>query len=301
MTVEHLCDLCSNPCDPSAYVCARCTDETAGYLRGAELAGEVETTVALLARYSVSRGATKADAVPDDQTADPEALRPSQRANTFAWAASRELPEANALRPTRLPVDLNASARAAHAFNHITTWARVVEDDRGSEVPTPLPGQHPAAVAAAFLLANLEWIRHQPFAAEAFDQLRAAGATIRRIVDRPPDQVLVGKCDCGNVLYEYAGRTTTTCDQCGLTWDVLESRDNMWTALRGYLVTASEAALLLMLHSIGGGNRRRIAKTVTMWAQRGLIATRGEADGAPLYLFGEVIDRATRSQDRPVA
>jgi hypothetical protein len=65
-------------------------------------------------------------------------------------------------------------------------------------VNTPPPSRR-------YLLGELGWIRHQPFAAEAFDQLRAAGATIRRIVDSPPEQEIVGRCDCGTYLYARKG------------------------------------------------------------------------------------------------
>jgi hypothetical protein len=132
LTVDHLCDLCSNPCDPSAYVCQRCTDDTARHLRDATLAGEVETTVALQARYAVSSGRKAADPYPDD---NPDVPRPTQRAETFGWAASREQPERNALRPGRLIVDLNASAKAAHAFTTIHRWARWVAEQRGIDLP----------------------------------------------------------------------------------------------------------------------------------------------------------------------
>lgn len=288
------CDICDDPTD--GYVCRRCTDETGRYLQGAELSGEVETTVALQARYAVRGGTSSPEPVPEDA---PTALRPSQRAETFAWAASREQPTRGALRATRLPVDLNASARAARAFNRITTWARAVNDDRGGELPEPRRGQHHAAAAAAYLLDQLDWIRHQQFAGEAFQELRAAGADIRRIVDSPPEQQIVGRCDCQAYLYARKGAGSVTCSDCNLRWDVATSRQNLWDALPGYLMTASEAALLLMLHGIGNQDRRRWAKTITMWGQRSLISEHGEIDGAPTYLFGDILNRATRQEQQP--
>lgn len=296
MTVEHLCDLCSNPCEPSAYVCTRCTNDTADHLRGAQLAGEVETTVALLARYAVRGGVKAPEPVAGDPATLPDAHRASQPVSTFAWAASRELPEANALRPTRLPVDLNASLKAAHAFNHVTTWARAVEDDHATDpVPTPQPGQHPVAVAATWLLDQLDWMRHQQFAAEAFDQLKAAGAAIRRIVDRPPDQDVVGVCDCGAYLYAHRGASYVTCP-CGLRWDVAESRDNLMQALRDRLTTASEAATLIVI-AFPELRRDKVRKLVQSWVRpdrpNPLMAHPTE-DG-PMYVFGEILDRLSRS------
>jgi hypothetical protein len=276
---EIVCDLCGDPTD--GYVCRRCSDETSRYVQNVvDLAGEVETNVARLARYAV-RGGHRAAEVDDE---------PVER-------------QANGLRPTPLPVDLNASARAAHAFNTVTTWARAVEEGRGCTLPAVPVGEHPAAVAARFLLANLDWVRHQRFADEANAQLRAAGAAVRRIVDRPPDEEIVGRCECGTYLYAYKGASTVTCPnrECGLRWDVETSRQKLWDALPGYLMTASEAALLLMLHAIGNQDRRRWAKTITMWAQRGLITCHGEIEGGPVYLFGDILERATRGQKQGAA
>jgi hypothetical protein len=294
---QPTCDICGDPTD--GYCCRRCCDETARYLRHVvDLAAEVETNVARLARYASRGGRRAADPYPDHT---PDLPTPQTRPETFAWAASREQPERNALRPEPLPVDLNASARAAVAFNHVTTWARTVEDDRGILVPDVRPGGHPAAVAARYLLEQLSWMRQQRFAAEAFDQLKAAGSVIQRIVDRPPDEEIVGRCECQAYLYAYKGATTVTCPnaECRLRWDVETSRRKLWDALPGYLMTASEAALLLMLHGIGRYDRRRWAKTIVMWGQRGLITAHGEIDGAPVYLFGDIRERATRSQDVP--
>lgn len=271
---QPVCDLCGNPSD--GYVCRRCSDETAGYLKYVvDLAGEVETNVARLARYA-TRGGHRAAQLEEE---------PGPKA-------------AGGLRPTPLPVDLNASARAAHAFNAVTTWARMVEDDRGVRAPGVLRGEHPAAVAAAFLIEQLDWLRHQPQADEAMEQLRAAGATIQRIVDRPPDTEIVGVCDCGTHLYARVGAPTVTCRDCGARWDVQESRDSLRETLRGYLMTAAEAAVLLAFFELTG-DRQRSRKTIVMWAQRGQIQARGQVDGGPIYLFGEILDRATRVAQQP--
>jgi hypothetical protein len=301
VTLEHICDLCGNPSDPSAFVCVACSDETAGYLRQVvELAGEVETTVARLSRYATRAGAVAAQPELDDRP-DPTHVNRRQPVAAFGWPASKDRPKPGALRASSLPVDLNASARAAGAFNAVTTWARQVEEERGQRVPDQLVRDHPAAVAARFLLGQLDWVRHQPFADEANEQLRAAGAVIKRIVDAPPEREVVGRCDCETYLYAYKNSETVTCPGCSARWDVAASRQKLWDALPEYLMTASEAALLLMLHGIGKYDRRRWAKTITMWAQRGLIVGHGEMDGRPVYRFADVLERATRDQKRSAA
>lgn len=285
---DILCDLCGDPTD--GYCCHRCTRETAGYLTyAADLASEVEITVALLARYA-HRGAHRAAPIDDGERPTTWVNR-RQPVHVFGWPASVALPERGGLRHTRLPVDLNASARAAHAFADLHAWAQNVLDDRGGDLPPVPPGEHPAGVSARYLLGQLDWIRHQQFAAKSFEELRAAGAVIKRIVDSPPERQLVGRCDCRHYLYAYAGATTCTCTECGLRWDVETSRNGLRQAMLDRMVTASEAGLLLAIFGIAG-TRRRHAKTITMWAQRGLITVHPPIDSdGPLFLFADVFDR----------
>lgn len=264
--MQPTCSLCDDPTD--GYACRRCTDTTAQYLRlVVDLAGEVETTVARLARYA-SRGGRRAPQVEVDDG-------PKQ---------------AGGLRVTPLPVDLHASARAAGAFTAVTTWARHILEDRGGELPDAPAGTHPAAVAARFLLDQLDWLRHQRESAEAFPELQAAGATIRRVVDAPPELVVVGMCDCGAHLYVHQGAATVTCRECDARWDVEKSRDGLREALRERLVTAPEAALLAGLFR-PDLNRGRLRKLINKWGERGLIATHPDIDGAPTHTFGDIMAR----------
>lgn len=267
MTMQPVCDLCGNSTD--GYVCQRCSDETRRYLQHVvDLAGEVETNVARLARYATRGGHRAVDV--DEQAGERQP---------------------NGLRPTPLPVDLNASARAATAFNTVVTWARLVGEERGRLVPAVLAGEHAAAVAARFLLGELDWVRHQQFADEANTQLRAAGATVKRIVDRPPDEELVGVCDCGAYLYVRRGRSAVTC-VCGLAWDVKESRQSLMDALRDRLVTVAEAATLGVL-AFPDLQRDKVRKLVQSWVRTDRpnhLIGQVSADGQR-YPFGEILDR----------
>lgn len=291
MTVDFTCGICCNPCEPSAYVCQRCTRTTSQHLKGAELAGEVETTVALLARYAARGGPRTPEPIPVDPQ---EAQRGSQRVVEFAWAASRERPQRGALRPSRLLFDPDKSRRAQAAFGAVNTWARTVEEDRGEQCPAAGRGEHQVAVTAAWLQGQLDWIRHQQFAVEALTELRDAGSEIRRIVDSPPGQRIAGVCNCGVTMYARENATAVTCESCGLDWIVEDAREHLRETLRGYLVTAAEAAWLLAFFGLTG-NRDRSRKTIVMWAQRGRIEAHGEMEGDPAYLFGDILERATRA------
>lgn len=292
---DILCDLCGNPTD--GYCCPRCTHDTARYLQqAADLAGEVETTVALLARYA-HRGAHRAAPTNDGERLTASVNR-SQPVGVFGWPASVTKPLSGGLRVQRLPVDLNAASRAARAYGDIAHWATCVVAERGVTAHPPVTGEHAAALDARFLLEQLDWIRHQPFADKAFEELRAAGAVIKRIVDSPPERNLVGRCDCKHYLYAYTGATTCTCTECGLRWDVEVSRNGLREAMLARLVTAAEAGLLLAIFGVVGTPRRH-AKTITMWAQRGLITVHPPIDpiedqdepAGPLFRFADVFDR----------
>jgi hypothetical protein len=103
VTLEHICDLCGDPSDPAAFVCVRCSDETAGYLRQViDLAGEVETTVARLSRYATRAGAVAAQPEQDDRP-DPTHVNRRQPVAAFGWPASRDRPKPGALRWTSTP------------------------------------------------------------------------------------------------------------------------------------------------------------------------------------------------------
>lgn len=287
---EPSCDLCDNPTD--GYVCARCSQITAELLGPViELAPEVETNVARLARYAVRGGRRAVQADEDDEERGPSAVNRRQPVEAFGWPASKDRPVKGALRATGLIVDLNASSRAAHAFNTITTWARLVEDERGVLAAGVRQGEHPASVAVRFLLGQLEWLRHQPQADEANEQLRAAGAVVKRIVDRPADEEVVGRCDCGLWLYAFRGRSTVTC-RCGLAWDVRESRVSLLEDMRDRLVTVAEAATLGVL-AFPDLQRERVRKLVASWVRTdrpGHLISHPTSDGAA-YSFGEILDR----------
>lgn len=286
MTIDHECDLCGNPTD--GYCCSRCTDSTARYLRRVvDLAAEVETNVARQARYA-TRGGRRAVQPDEDQAT--ALVNRSQPVVAFGFAASRERPLKNALRAEPLPVDLNASYRAAVAFNNVVFWARRVEKDRG-QVPEVQVGEHAAAVNACFLIENLEWMRHQEFAELAFDQLRAAGAVISRIVDCPPDEDVVGVCDCGQYLYARRNATVVVC-WCRLRWDVQASRVSLMDDLRVRLVTVAEAATLGVM-AYPDLQRQRIRNLVQSWVRpdrsNTLLGT--ETPDGLVYSFGEILDR----------
>ncbi|MFI6238353.1 hypothetical protein ACIBEF_00575 [Micromonospora sp. NPDC050795] len=301
MTTDTTCDLCGNPVRDTAYVCPRCTADTARYLRDAiNTAAEAETTVARLARYSDRHGRT----LPDD---DPDG-RPD-----------------GGLKVTPLMYDANARQRGQRAMNDIVTWARHVAETRG--VAPTLPGPafgplcgsqgvcrhescsvvygrsipHPVARAATFLLGNLEWLRYRREAEEALTALSAAAATIVRIVDAPPPLWYAGPCwadtdagACPEELYARTDDGTVRCPACKARHDVRQRRVWLLGEADGVLGHAALIAAALTVL-----DRPVTSSMVRNLAHRGRIEAHGQDErGRPLYRVGEVravLSEATRS------
>ncbi|MEU7677937.1 hypothetical protein AB0C42_24355 [Micromonospora taraxaci] len=297
MTTDTTCDLCGNPVRDTAYVCPRCTADTARYLRDAvNTAADVEATVARLARYSDRHGRAQ----PDD---DPDG-RPD-----------------GGLKVTPMLFDANAKQRGDRAMSDIVTWARHVAETRG--VAPTLPGPafgplcgsqgvcrhescsviyrrsvpHPVARAATYLLGNLDWLRHRPEAEEAFPQLSAAAATIVRIVDAPPPLWYAGPCweqptdqygptggRCEEELYARTDDGTVRCPACKARHDVRERRAWLLGEADGVLGHAALIAAALTVL-----DRPVTSSMVRNLAHRGRIGAHGQDDrGRPLYRVGEV-------------
>ena len=291
MTTDTTCDLCGDPVRDTAYVCPRCTANTARYLRDAiNTAADVETTVARLARYSDRHGRTQ----PDD---DPDG-RPD-----------------GGLKVTPMLFDDGAKQRGDRASNDIVTWARHVAEERGV-YPTmpaapfgPLCGSqgvcrhescsliyrrsvpHPVARAATYLLGHMEWLRHRPEAEEALTQLAAAGATLVRIVDSPPPLWYAGPCwadtedgACPEELYARTDDGTVKCPACKARHDVRQRRVWLLGEADGVLGHAALIAAALTVL-----DRPVTSSMVRNLAHRGRIGAHGQDDrGRPLYRVGEV-------------
>lgn len=316
-----LCVCCGKPVPDTAYACSSCALRLAESLR--EASGHAEdawTVIARQARYGGAGGARKAEPEPA-VTAEDARRNP---VTTFGWAASVEKPRASALVAEPMPGDFDAAARLGDVGNVVTTWARHVCETRGMELPArrPLLGplcdggiecghascagvrhrRPPSALgeAAAWLATQVEWLRKRPEAREAFDELHDACGMLRRLVDRPASDRLVGMCDCGKVLYAANGRTVVQCRErtCGMTWHVDRSQQILRDHLDEQLLTAAEAARLAV--HLDGGDRgvEQIRKLINAWSARGQIAAHGRYDGEPSYRFGDVASRLAQTPTR---
>lgn len=320
------CGVCGKPLADGAYVCTADALSLAQRLR--EAAGHAEdawTVIARQARYGAAGGGRKAEPEP---VAVAEDLRRNP-VTTFGWAASIERPPAGGLRPGEIPPDLSASAVLADVGNVVTTWARHVCEQRGTELPVRRPRHGPVCAdacahgscagirrrrppsdlgeAAAWLATQVGWLRSRPEAVEAWDELHDACARLARLVDRPagPGR-LIGVCDCGAILYAKDGRTVVQCRNklCQMTWHVERSREILQAALREKLFTAAEAAHLAASWDERGSEQ--IRKLINSWVSRDRITARGWIAGNtgedearwPTYRFGDILDLLEQATPR---
>jgi hypothetical protein len=290
MTDQPKCPRCGHPIHDMAYICQYCGAKLAKALgTAALLAGEAAVTIAKLDRVNPGQGV--------ETDIDPWEKNPG------------------ALYPNPLIVDLDAARQHDAAVGEMLTWARHVHEESGRPLPTvrtmpcehescaqrrrgevhgprcsgSLPAEHPSAVFMDWLSVQVDWLRHRPEAEEAYEALHRACIAIERIVDNPPEKVIVGSCPCGEVLYANRGKTDVKCTGCGTSYDVAAARDLIRRQLGESIFTASEIATLAAYLGISG-TRENIRKRINQWHARGRLAAHDYL-GQTAFRFDEVIGR----------
>lgn len=252
---------CARVLPDVAYVCAGCADHLAGLLaRLAEQAGEAQTTIARLDRVGGDDGRRTVD--------------------------------------HPLPYDWDAADATWVVGNTLTTWARVIAEERGTPIPD-VGGAHPLAHTATWLAGQLGWLRYQRYAAEACDELEHACRLLERTIDSRPDMVWLGPCDsCGLDLRVPTGAQTAHCWECQTDHDVATLRLRLLEVAEG--TTSYAARIAAGIQALG---YPVTAAMIRGYAHRGLLVTHGVSkEGRPLYLVGEVLALVrTRATGRDVA
>lgn len=284
MTVE--CATCDRPVVDTGYACWPCTDKLAADLADfAEIASELETTV----------------------------TRQDKLGEGTGGRASAETP---------VPFNDNASEVGWVVRNTLTTWARVVLDTRGLTLPdrealmegplcrAGIGCQHDSCLnirwkvtedpdslssVARFLRDQLKWIRCQPFAQDAFEEIGYACRALKNAVDAPVPMTELGECeteDCEGRLRAPVSARFTRCRECEAEYDVAERRRALLNRAEDRLETATGIADILT----AWGVRYVPVNTVYTWANRRQLVKRGtDRDGRPLYRLGEARQLAERA------
>lgn len=147
--------------------------------------------------------------------------------------------------------------------NTLGTWMREFEADVPDDVPA----------WCEWLVRRVPEMRSHPAADELIQDVSGAWHTVNRLVDIPPDRVLVGICpvcagDDVEWLYAEPGDAQVVCRRCKAAgidspYDVAESRRRMLEDAKPYRGTPVEVSRLVGVKT----------KTLRDWMRKGWLAT----------------------------
>jgi hypothetical protein len=275
--VTHDC-ACTRPIQDTAVVCPHC-------------AYQLDAALAELVEY---RGL----AYDLDITLSKQANITS--ANTSGQAEEPQPNDPGTLKAQPLPFHGGASQAASELKTALVTWTRIVIVGTGAgTVPTHgpacrscqhrscrnirtrgLPTSDTIAGVAAWLRPRVGWLRYHEAGQEAVDGICDAVAAVRRCVDRPPERLYAGPCDCGLDLYARLDAAYVECyaeehGEKGLVWPVGERRAWLLRSAEDVLATSLEISRALT----------RLSQPVTTSKIRGYVAR------------GRLVQRGARSEN----
>jgi hypothetical protein len=180
-----------------------------------------------------------------------------------------------------LPFNATASELGWVLRNTLSTWCRLIAEERGKQ----LPEDNPPAISK-WTLNHVSWLRHHKAGHEAVEEIVSVVDKIRQAVDRPAERIYAGPCqDCGGDMYGKPGAASVDCRPCGLSYDVAEMLTWMRSQVYGRLVTAKEGVVLLSRFGLPVQQ-----KTIDKWHERKRIEDRGhDHEGKRLYLFDHLV------------
>jgi hypothetical protein len=219
---------------------------------------------------------------------------------------------------SRLPLDLAVTAKLDAVQGEMTTWARHVAEERYSG-PQGHVGEDPIVVAARYLAANVEWLRHRPEVSEAYAAIEACARVVRGIVRGPAAQRYLGPCGatlcwrcdhepedppctatCEGDVYARDEASTGRCRTCGAEVSTAERQAWLDAEVRSRAFTAKDIADAygINVKTIRSWGTERQARydhsgTLVQAPRAAKLREHGrDRDGRSLYLVGDVLDLA---------
>lgn len=196
----------------------------------------------------------------------------------------------------RLPYHVEASELADTARNIITTWARDFHESN----PHLKPKWTSLASAAEWLASLPRLLSIHPAAKEMHDEITYLERAIRKMVDRAPDKIYLGKCgatfedvECKDGLFGVVDQEVVRCKTCGTEHDAHDRWEKIQVKVRMSFASASEISGTLA-HFYG---KQINVKTIRSWADRDVIKTYKTKEGDK-HLVGEVLDTAEKRKPR---
>lgn len=194
-----------------------------------------------------------------------------------------------------LPYDVNAAEAHEVLTNTLTTWARLVLEERGGTIAAS--DREPGDVAAGYLLGSVEWLRHHEAGPEAVDEIAAAVRQAERAIDTGIERIFADVCGvdgCPEALYAHLGRDRVRCRACGTVHEVAPRREAMLGQVSKMLLPAHQVAdACAVLGSPVTPDR------VRQWATRGRLIDKGpDRQGRPTYAVCEALELAEQHAAR---
>lgn len=193
----------------------------------------------------------------------------------------------------QLPYSPEAAEQTWVAVNTLTTWARHIAEERGLAL-RPAPGTHPMAWLVGWIVGQLDWLRHRPEAAEAWDELHDACRVAVAAVDRPAARWYAGRCwtvgedgrKCEQDLYVRTGAETVRCTTCRSEHDLVARKNWLIHHAWETLATADEIARVL-----AACGYEVTPSMVRGYAYRNRLTARGaDGRGRATYRLGDVAE-----------
>jgi hypothetical protein len=161
---------------------------------------------------------------------------------------------------------------------------------------------------AAWVGARSSSVRMCEDAWQTLTDLQRLSASIRGVVDHPPEWKYAGKCsmltgdpdkpqECSQELYAVDGATFIRCRTCGYQHDVENRYSVLQAASRDILLTIPE--LKDALPEVLGVPINHA--TLRKWKERGRIVAHGELNGKDLFRVGDILDLVVDQQQREEA
>lgn len=262
------CHRCGRPVADSAPCCTACVEQTKANLDYvAANAADLETTLTRQDRVSSGTGGR----------------------------ASAETP---------LPINLHASDVGHRLRNTLTTWTRLVAEERGTTLREAFPPctggdgswcthkacRDPQYVSnkdmAAWLSDRLGWIAHREWGPDCFDELSRVAVDLGRAIDSPPPMISLGRCDaddCNGELRAHQEAVFVRCPECRESYDIAKRKDQLLQKADHLRRNAASIARIL---TAATGTELPVKK-VYNWVQRGNLVPVGKDDSRrPLYSLG---------------
>jgi hypothetical protein len=279
--MNDTCHRCGRPVADSAPCCSACVEQTRANLDYvAANAGDLETTLTRQDRVSSGTGGR----------------------------ASAETP---------LPINLHASDVGQRLRNTLTTWTRLVAEERGTTLAEAFPAPdrphwpvcaraaatwctHPSCRAsiiggrrtitntdmASWLSERLGWIAHREWGPNCFDELSRVAVDLGRAIDSPPPMISLGTCDadgCDGELRAHQDAVFVKCPKCRESYDIAKRKDQLLQKADHLRRNAASIARIL---TAATGTELPVKK-VYNWVQRGNLVPVGKDDSKrPLYSLG---------------